>query len=56
MKIGLNGVSSWLCNECGYIWPCNSHADSVPAGCALCQSLLWNAPPPEDPGSELPGA
>lgn len=56
MLIGMNGVSSWLCNVCGYIWPCRAaYVQGKPQRCALCRTRAWDAPPTDDPGSKLCG-
>jgi hypothetical protein len=57
MLIGLNGVPSWLCNVCGYIWPqCETYLHGGTLRCALCHTHAWSCPVPDDPETELPGA
>lgn len=57
MVVLLNGVSSWLCNVCGHVWPRRgSYAYGSPMQCPLCRARTWNRPSPDDPGAELCGA
>ena len=57
MLIGLNGVTSWLCNVCGHIWPQRAaYLNGEPLRCAQCRTRAWNRPLPDDPESELCGA
>jgi len=56
MNIGINGISSWLCNVCGHIWSvCPNYLNGAPLRCALCRTRSWNRDRP-DSACELPGA
>lgn len=53
MKIQLNDVLSWLCCQCGYIWPVRNEM-CPPARCAKCRASGWDED--RQPDGELPGA
>lgn len=53
MLILLNSVSSWLCSQCGHLWPVLD-AGRPPRRCTLCHSCRWQAE--RDDAAELPGA
>jgi hypothetical protein len=54
MKMALNGVMAWFCNQFGHNWRIREES-APPERCAKCRSRLWRRDRNDDAQSWLQG-